>query len=82
MVAHDFGGAVALRSALLDGCQYHSLGLLDAVSVRPWGSEFVRLVDRESEVFTELPAHLHEAVVRRYIATAAHRELRAEVLDA
>ncbi|GAA2359534.1 alpha/beta hydrolase [Saccharopolyspora halophila] len=82
VVAHDFGGAVALRSALLDGIGYHSLALLDAVSLRPWGSDFFRLVNQQSEVFAALPPHLHEALVRRYIATAAHRELRGDVLDA
>jgi pimeloyl-ACP methyl ester carboxylesterase len=82
VVAHDFGGAVALRSALLDGVQYGRLALVDAVSVRPWGSDFFRLVHDNAEVFAALPPHLHEALVRRYIQTAAHRELRAEVLDA
>ncbi|MBB5156771.1 alpha/beta fold hydrolase [Saccharopolyspora phatthalungensis] len=82
VVAHDFGGAVALRTALLDGVQYGRLALVDAVSVRPWGSDFFRLVRENSEVFAALPPHLHEALVRRYITTAAHRELRGDVLDA
>ncbi|GAA4858395.1 alpha/beta fold hydrolase [Saccharopolyspora rosea] len=82
VVAHDFGGAVALRTALLDGARYGRLALLDAVSVRPWGSDFFRLVRDHSEVFAALPPHLHEALVRRYVSTAAHREPRREVLDA
>jgi pimeloyl-ACP methyl ester carboxylesterase len=80
--AHDFGGAVALRSALLDGLRYERLALVDAVSLRPWGSDFFRLVRAHSEVFAALPAHLHEALVRRYISSASHRELRGDVLDA
>ncbi|MGI8306680.1 alpha/beta fold hydrolase [Saccharopolyspora hattusasensis] len=82
VVAHDFGGAVALRSTLLDGVRYGRLALVDAVSVRPWGSDFFRLVQENSEVFAALPPNLHEALVRTYIATAVHRELRGEVLDA
>lgn len=82
VVAHDFGGAVALRTALLSGARYARLALVDAVSVRPWGSEFFRLVHDNPDVFAALPPLLHEALVRRYITTAAHRELRAEVLDA
>ena len=35
VVAHDFGGAIALRTALLDGIRYGRLALVDAVSVRP-----------------------------------------------
>ncbi|MER5394547.1 alpha/beta hydrolase [Saccharopolyspora sp. NPDC002686] len=81
VIAHDFGGAVALRTALLSGARYQRLMLVDAVSVRPWGSEFFRLVHDNSEVFAALPPLLHEALVRRYIATAAHRELRSDVLD-
>src|SRR6476660_6600020 len=38
VVAHDFGGATALRAHLLDGCEYRSLTLIDPVAVRPWGS--------------------------------------------
>ncbi|WP_216216282.1 alpha/beta fold hydrolase [Amycolatopsis aidingensis] len=82
VVAHDFGGAVSLRSALLDGLSYRKLALVDAVSLRPWGSPFFRLVNQHAPVFEELPAHLHEALVRGYIETAAHRPLRGEVLDA
>ncbi|GAA0518074.1 alpha/beta hydrolase [Saccharopolyspora thermophila] len=82
VVAHDVGGAVALRAALLDGARYARLALVDAVSVRPWGSEFFRLVQQQAPVFAALPPTLHEALIRRYITTAAHRELRAEVLDA
>ncbi|GAA2788619.1 alpha/beta hydrolase [Saccharopolyspora taberi] len=82
VVAHDFGGAVALRTALLDGVPYDRLALVDAVSLRPWGSEFFRLVRDNAEVFAALPPHLHEALVRRYISTACHREMPGEVLDA
>lgn len=81
VIAHDFGGAVSLRSALLDGVRYRRLALLDAVSVRPWGSEFFRLVNANAEVFAALPPHLHESLVRGYLTTAAHRELRPDVLD-
>ncbi|MEE2040040.1 alpha/beta fold hydrolase [Nocardiopsis sp. CT-R113] len=82
VVAHDFGGAVALRAAVLDGVAYERLALVDAVSVRPWGSDFFRLVNANADVFAALPPYLHEALVRTYIASAAHRELRTETLDA
>ncbi|CAM04382.1 pimeloyl-ACP methyl ester carboxylesterase [Saccharopolyspora erythraea NRRL 2338] len=82
VVAHDFGGAVSLRSALLDGVRYERFVLVDAVSLRPWGSGFFRLVHDNADVFEALPPHLHEALVRRYIATAAHHELPPPTLDA
>ncbi|KIH98454.1 alpha/beta hydrolase [Streptomonospora alba] len=78
VIAHDFGGAVALRSALLDGAAYSRLALIDAVSLRPWGSDLFRLVAANPEVFTALPAAMHRALVEAYIASAAHRPLRPD----
>ncbi|MFD3683635.1 alpha/beta fold hydrolase [Nocardiopsis sp. NPDC058631] len=82
VVAHDFGGAVALRAAVLDKVAYERLALVDAVSLRPWGSDFFRLVNASADVFAALPEHLHEALVRAYVSSAAHRELRAATLEA
>lgn len=77
VVAHDYGGAVALRAHLLHGAAYESLALVDVVALAPWGSDFFRLVAEHAAVFARLPAPLHEALVRAYIAGAAHRPLRA-----
>ena len=81
VVAHDYGGAVALRAHLLHGAAYRSLALVDVVALAPWGSDFFRLVAENAAVFAALPAPLHEALVRAYIAGAAHRPLRADDLD-
>ncbi|MGD9528462.1 MAG: alpha/beta fold hydrolase [Pseudonocardia sp.] len=82
VVAHDIGGAVALRAHLLHGAAYRSLALVDVVALAPWGSEFFRLVGRHADVFAQVPHPLHEALVRAYIAGAAHRPLPAAVHDA
>jgi len=81
VIAHDYGGAVALRAHLLHGARYRSLALVDVVALAPWGSEFFRLVGRNADVFAALPSPLHEALVRAYIAGAAHRPLSAEHAD-
>ena len=81
IVAHDYGGAVALRAHLLHGARYRTLTLVDVVALAPWGSEFFRLVADNSAVFARLPAALHEALVRAYIAGAAHRPLAGGHLD-
>lgn len=81
VVAHDIGGAIALRTTLLGGVRFDRLALVDAVAVHPWGSPFFRLVNESSEVLAALPAQMHEAVVRSYIAGGTHRELRAEVQE-
>ncbi|GJN84267.1 alpha/beta hydrolase family domain-containing protein [Purpureocillium lilacinum] len=79
--AHDFGGAVALRAHLLHGARYAALALVDPVALAPWGSPFFRLVGANADVFAQLPANLHGALVREYISGASHAGLRAETLE-
>lgn len=81
VIAHDFGGAVSLRAHLLHRASYRSLALVDVVALAPWGSEFFRLVAHDAAVFSQLPAPLHEALIRTYISGAAHRPLRGDDLD-
>jgi pimeloyl-ACP methyl ester carboxylesterase len=77
MVAHDYGGAVALRAHLLHGARYRSLALVDVVALAPWGSEFFRLVRENVEVFAALPPAVHEGALRAYVQGASHRGLDA-----
>ncbi|WP_367325082.1 alpha/beta fold hydrolase [Streptomyces sp. HUAS ZL42] len=80
-VAHDFGGAVALRAHLLHGARYRALALVDPVALAPWGSPFFRLVGEHSDVFEVLPPPLHRALVREYVGSASSRGLHPAVLD-
>ncbi|MFR9778969.1 alpha/beta fold hydrolase [Micromonospora sp. MS34] len=72
VVAHDYGGAVALRAHLLHGAAFASLALVDVVALAPWGSDFFRLVRDNAEAFSALPAAVHEGALRAYIAGAGH----------
>jgi pimeloyl-ACP methyl ester carboxylesterase len=81
VVAHDYGGAVSLRAALLHGATYASLALVDVVALRPWGSPFFRLVAEHADVFTQLPPAIHRGVVEAYVRGASHRGLTAAQLD-
>jgi pimeloyl-ACP methyl ester carboxylesterase len=81
VVAHDFGGAVALRALLLHHARYRRLALIDPVALAPWGSPFFRLVGRHSEVFGELPRELHRALVREYVSSASSPGLHPATLD-
>lgn len=82
VVAHDFGGAVALRAHLLHGVPFSSMLLADVVALRPWGTPFFRLVGENPEVFSGLPANLHRALVGAYIAGASYRPVSSEVHEA
>ena len=81
VVAHDFGGCTALRAHLLHGCEYRSLTLIDPVALAPWGSPFVQQVRDHEAAFAGLPAYIHAAILRAYIAGAAFRPLPADVLQ-
>ncbi|MFJ4007525.1 alpha/beta fold hydrolase [Streptomyces sp. NPDC090023] len=81
VVAHDFGGAVALRAHLLHGARYRALALVDPVALAPWGSPFFRLVGEHSKVFEQLPPALHQALVREYVSSASSPGLHPAVLD-
>lgn len=82
VVAHDFGGTVALRAHLLHGARYRALALVDPVAlVPPWGSPFFRLVGEHPDVFPRLPPALHRALVREYISSASSPGLHPVVLE-
>ena len=75
VVAHDFGGATALRAWLLDGLRYRSLFLIDPVVLRPWGSPFVAHVREHEAAFAGMPAYAHRALVSAYIRGAIRRQM-------
>ncbi|MEV0370919.1 alpha/beta hydrolase [Streptomyces sp. NPDC050636] len=82
VVAHDFGGCVALRAHLLHGARYERLALVDPVALAPWGSPTYRLLGAHSDVFGQLPPALHRALVGEYVSSASHPGLDPAVLAA
>lgn len=75
VVAHDFGGATALRTHLLDGRDYRSLTLIDPVALSPWGSPFVQHVRQHEAAFSGLPDYIQRAIVPAYIRGAIKRDI-------
>jgi pimeloyl-ACP methyl ester carboxylesterase len=82
VVAHDLGGLVALRAHLVEGASYASLFLVDVVAIPPSGSPFFRFVQANPGLLARLPAYVHEAIVRAYVANATHGGLQPAQLDA
>jgi pimeloyl-ACP methyl ester carboxylesterase len=76
IIAHDFGGSTALRAHLIDGLEYRSLVLIDPVAISPQGSPLVQSAKANEHVFSELPAYIHEAILRAYIGGAVRNTLR------
>ncbi len=75
VIAHDFGGATALRAHLIDGCDYDRLLLIDPVAIRPWGSPFVQHVRLHEDAFAGVPEDLQRAILAAYIRGAIHRPI-------
>lgn len=80
VVAHDFGGATALRAHLLDGVDYRTLTLIDPVAMRPWGTPLVQHVRRHEEAFAGMPSYMHEAILPAYLQSAMARRATPETL--
>jgi pimeloyl-ACP methyl ester carboxylesterase len=80
VVAHDFGGATALRAHLLGGKEYRSLTLIDPVALSPWGSPFVQHVRQHEAAFSGLPEYIHRAIVPAYVRGAIRRAIPDEEL--
>ncbi|MCY0095940.1 alpha/beta fold hydrolase [Hoeflea ulvae] len=74
VVAHDFGGATALRAHLIDGVAYNSLTLIDPVAIRPWGSPLVQHVKHHEAAFAGMPGYMHEAILPAYLKSAMKRD--------
>ncbi len=81
VLAHDFGGAIALRAYYLDGLRYGSLTIFDAVALAPWGSPLVQHVRHHEAAFSGMPEYMHRAMLRAYLQTAANSPLSEEALD-
>lgn len=81
IVGHDFGGATVLRAYLLNGIRFRRIALLDAVSLRPWGSPFYEHVRKFEEAFATAPDYIHRAIVRAYVEGAFYRDVSDDDLE-
>ena len=81
VLAHDFGGATALRGYYLNGLRYRSLTIFDAVALAPWGSAFVQHVRKHETAFSGMPDYMHRALLRAYLQTAAYNPLSEQALE-
>lgn len=81
VLAHDFGGATALRAYYLDGLRYRSLVIFDAVALSPWGSPLIKHVRQHQAAFSDMPGYLHRGLLQAYLETSMHSSMSKEVLD-
>lgn len=81
VLAHDFGGATALRAHLLDHRDFASITLVDPVAIQPWGSPFVRHVAQHRAAFDAMPDDSHNALLDAYLDGAVFRSLPPETRE-
>jgi pimeloyl-ACP methyl ester carboxylesterase len=81
IVGHDFGGATVLRTYILNEIPFSRIALLDAVSLRPWGSPFYQHVRDHEDAFVGMPEYIHRAIVEAYVRGAFHRDVSDDELD-
>jgi pimeloyl-ACP methyl ester carboxylesterase len=75
VVGHDIGGAIALRTHLLEGVSFGCIALLDSVVLRPWITPTTRHVKAHLDVYRTMPAKTFEAIVASHLRTATHKPL-------
>ncbi len=78
VLAHDFGGATALRAYYLNRLRYSKLTLIDPVALAPWGSPFVQHIRNHETAFANVPDYMHDALLRVYLQGAAFKDLNEE----
>jgi pimeloyl-ACP methyl ester carboxylesterase len=81
VVACDIGGAIALRALLLERAQYADLTLFDAVTGGAWEHGLFGLIRERHEVFEQLPAYAHEALVTAHLRNGTYQGYRPDVLE-
>jgi pimeloyl-ACP methyl ester carboxylesterase len=80
VIGHDFGGATALRTHILNARAFEKIVLIDPIALSPWGSPFFRHVKENEAAFAGVPDYIHEAIVRAYITTAAFKPIAEDTM--
>jgi pimeloyl-ACP methyl ester carboxylesterase len=80
VAGHDIGGAIALRTHLLEGVPFGCIALLDSVVLRPWITPTTRHVRAHLDVYRTMPTKTFEAVVASHLRTATHKPLDQHAL--
>lgn len=81
VIACDIGGAIVLRALLLDGATYSDLTLFDAVTGGTWEHGLFGLIREHHQVFEQLPAYAHEALVTAHLRNGTHQGYRPGALE-
>jgi pimeloyl-ACP methyl ester carboxylesterase len=82
LVGHDVGGAVVLRAHLVEGRPVGRIALVDAAVLLPWNTPATMHMKAHLDAYRTMPAYIYERVVAGHLATAVHRVLQPDAMDA
>jgi pimeloyl-ACP methyl ester carboxylesterase len=82
LVGHDVGGAVVLRAHLVEGRPVGRIALVDAAVLLPWNTPATMHMKAHLDAYRTMPTHIYERVVAGHLATAVHRVLQPDAMDA
>jgi pimeloyl-ACP methyl ester carboxylesterase len=75
VAGHDIGGAIVLRTHLLNEVPFSRIALIDAVVLRPWITPTSRHMQAHLDAYRTMPTHIYERVAVAHISTAVHRPM-------
>ena len=75
VAGHDIGGAIVLRSHLLEGVRLDRIALVDAVVLRPWITPATRHKQDHPDAYRTMPNHIFEQTVTAHLRTATARPM-------
>lgn len=81
VVANDIGGAITLRTLLLEGARFADLTLFDCVSGGHWEGGLFGQIRQQPELFAQLPGYAHQALVSSHLRNATQAGFRPGVLE-
>ena len=70
IAGHDIGGAIVLRSHLLDEVPFDRIALIDAAVLRPWITPTTRHKQNYPDAYRTMPNHIFEQTVISHLRTA------------
>jgi pimeloyl-ACP methyl ester carboxylesterase len=81
VAGHDIGGAIALRTHLLENVPFVCIALVDSVVLRPWITPTTRHVKAHLDVYRTMPTQVFEAIVASHLRTATHKPMDDQALS-
>ncbi len=82
IAGHDIGGAIVLRTHLLENVPFDRIALIDAVALRPWITPTTRHMQTHLEAYLTMPNHVFEQAVIAHLRTATAGPMDNATFDA